>query len=93
VLRATTDFVYVRMHSSDHQHLCAGSYSGADLTWWADRAREWGLTGHDVFVYFNNDGNTNAVRKRRTLHALLVPDGTSHPARSSALASAPGFAS
>jgi uncharacterized protein YecE (DUF72 family) len=33
-----------------------------------------------VFVYFNNDGNANAVRNARTLHALLAPDGLSYPA-------------
>ena len=41
VLRATTDFVYVRMHGPDHHHLYAGSYPDADLAWWADRIREW----------------------------------------------------
>jgi uncharacterized protein YecE (DUF72 family) len=71
-LRATTDFVYLRMHGPDHHHLYAGSYSDADLTWWADRIREWDLAGHDVFVYFNNDGNANAVRNARTLLALRL---------------------
>ena len=71
MLRATTDFVYVRMHGPDHQHLYAGSYPDADLMWWADRAREWNLAGQDVFVYFNNDGDANAVRNARTLRALL----------------------
>ena len=33
-----------------------------------------------MFVYFNNDGNANAVRNARTLHALLAPDGLSYPA-------------
>jgi uncharacterized protein YecE (DUF72 family) len=41
VLRATTDFVYVRMHGPDHNHLYADSYPDADLKWWADRIREW----------------------------------------------------
>jgi uncharacterized protein YecE (DUF72 family) len=27
--------------------------------------------GDDVFVYFNNDGNANAVRNARTLQAQL----------------------
>jgi uncharacterized protein YecE (DUF72 family) len=31
LLRATTDFAYVRMHGPDHDHLYAGSYSDADL--------------------------------------------------------------
>jgi uncharacterized protein YecE (DUF72 family) len=27
-----------------------------------------------VYVYFNNDGNANAVRNARTLQTLLAPD-------------------
>jgi uncharacterized protein YecE (DUF72 family) len=73
VLRATTDFVYVRMHGPDWHHLYAGSYSDADLTWWADRIQEWSASGRDVFVYFNNDGEANAVRNARTLQGLLAP--------------------
>lgn len=49
-----------------------GSYPHADLTWWADRIREWDLAGLDVFVYFNNDGNANALRNARTLATLPV---------------------
>jgi uncharacterized protein YecE (DUF72 family) len=79
VLRATTDFVYLRMHGPDHHHLYAGSYPDADLAWWADRIREWSLTGQDVFVYFNNDGDANAVRNARALRALLASDGVSYP--------------
>ena len=36
-------------------------------------------TGQDVYVYFNNDSNANAVRNARTLQALLAPDSMSHP--------------
>lgn len=71
VLRATAAFVYVRLHGPDHDHLYAGSYSDADLGWWADRIREWAGQGRDVFAYFNNDGEGNAVRNARTLRALL----------------------
>jgi uncharacterized protein YecE (DUF72 family) len=77
VLRVTTDFAYVRLHGPDHDHLYAGSYPDADLDWWAARIREWSLAGHDVYVYFNNDGNANAVRNARALQALLTPGGTS----------------
>lgn len=55
----------------------AGSYPDADLTRRADRIREWSLAGQDVFAYFNNDGNANAVRNAQTLQALLVTDGSS----------------
>jgi uncharacterized protein YecE (DUF72 family) len=70
-MRATTDFAYVRMHGPDHRHLYAGSYPDADLSWWASRIREWDAAGQDVFAYFNNDGDANAVRNARTLRALL----------------------
>jgi uncharacterized protein YecE (DUF72 family) len=71
VVRATTDFVYVRMHGPDHGHLYAGSYSDDDLRWWADRAREWQSQGRDVFVYFNNDGFGHAVRNAARLRELV----------------------
>ena len=70
-LRATASFVYVRMHGPDHEHLYAGSYSDADLRWWAERIREWERSGRDVYVYFNNDGDGHAVRNARTLRDLL----------------------
>ena len=71
ILRATTDFVYVRMHGPDHDYLYAGSYSTGDLSWWADRIRDWERIGKDAFVYFNNDGGANAVRNAMTLRSLL----------------------
>ena len=70
VLRATADFVYVRMHGPDHDHLYGGSYSDQDMYWWSDRLREWDAQGRDVFVYFNNDGDGNAVRNAWTLDRL-----------------------
>jgi uncharacterized protein YecE (DUF72 family) len=71
VLRATAPFVYVRLHGPDREHLYSGSYSDADLGWWADRIREWAGAGKEVYAYFNNDGDGNAVRNARTLLALL----------------------
>jgi uncharacterized protein YecE (DUF72 family) len=72
-LRTTAPFVYVRMHGPDDRHLYGGSYSDESLSWWTDRIREWQGMGKEVFVYFNNDGNANAVRNARTLQALLTP--------------------
>jgi len=71
VLRTTAPFVYVRLHGPDQQHLYGGSYSDADLQWWASRIREWDGQGKDVYVYFNNDGDGNAVRNATTLQAFL----------------------
>jgi len=75
VLQATAPFVYVRLHGPDHDHLYGGSYSDADLGWWADRVRDWQGLGHSVFVYFNNDGHGNAVRNAWTLRNLLGVPG------------------
>ena len=72
VLRTTTSWAYVRLHGPDHDHLYAGSYSEADLRWWADRLREWEASGHEVYAYFNNDGGGNAVRNAWTLREHLA---------------------
>lgn len=71
ILEVTAPFVYVRLHGPDHYHLYGGSYSDADLRWWADRIREWQHMGKDVYVYFNNDGGGNAVRNAWTLRSFL----------------------
>jgi uncharacterized protein YecE (DUF72 family) len=71
VLRATADFVYVRLHGPDREHLYAGSYSEADLRWWADRIGEWQTQGRDVYAYFNNDGHGHAVRNAMRLKELV----------------------
>ncbi|MCC3297413.1 DUF72 domain-containing protein [Arthrobacter caoxuetaonis] len=71
ILEATADFVYVRLHGPDHHTLYAGSYSEADLRWWAERIREWRAGGRDVYAYFNNDGEGAAVHNARRLGELL----------------------
>lgn len=71
VPRATSRLVYVRMHGPDHEKLYAGSYSDHALQWWADRIENWRRDGRDVVVYFNNDGEGNAVYNARTLKRLV----------------------
>jgi uncharacterized protein YecE (DUF72 family) len=71
VLRATAEIAYVRLHGPDAEHLYGGSYSDADMHWWADRIAEWEAAGHTVYAYFNNDGEGNAVRNAWTLRDIL----------------------
>ncbi len=71
VLRATAPFVYVRLHGPDLQYLYGGSYSDNDLRWWADRIAEWKGQGRSVWVYFNNDGEGNALRNADTLRWMV----------------------
>ena len=72
VLRATADFVYVRMHGPDTDTMYAGSYTADDLRWWAERIREWRAQDRRVLMYFNNDGHGNAVRNAMDLRAELT---------------------
>jgi uncharacterized protein YecE (DUF72 family) len=72
VLRATAPFVYVRLHGPSQDWLYGGSYSDADLSWWADRIGEWEASGREVYAYFNNDGEGNAVRNALRLRELLA---------------------
>ena len=72
VLRATAPFVYLRLHGPDRHHLYGGSYSSDDLRWWALRIAEWRDSGRDVYAYFNNDGDGNAVRNAASLRELLA---------------------
>jgi uncharacterized protein YecE (DUF72 family) len=71
VLRATAPFVYVRLHGPDPHHLYGGSYSDDDLRWWAARIWEWEAQGREVWAYFNNDWEGNAVRNAETLRGML----------------------
>jgi uncharacterized protein YecE (DUF72 family) len=72
VLKATAQLVYVRLHGPHPSTLYGGSYSTENLRWWAHRINEWCRGGHDVFVYFNNDGAGNAVRNAGELRTLLT---------------------
>lgn len=72
LLRATAPFVYLRLHGPDAHHLYAGSYSDDDLRWWAARIGEWSAQGRDIFAYFNNDGDGNAVRNAQTLQHFVA---------------------
>lgn len=74
-LRATAKLVYARLHGPDPHTLYAGSYTEDDLRWWRDRIREWERDGHEVMVYFDNDGEGHAVRNAVRLRELVAEDG------------------
>jgi uncharacterized protein YecE (DUF72 family) len=69
--RATTDFVYVRMHGPDPGAMYTGSYSDAELRIWAERIGQWTADNKDVWVYFNNDPHGHAVRNALFLRGVL----------------------
>lgn len=69
--RATTDFVYIRMHGPDQDSMYAGSYPHQELRRWAQRIAGWDADGTDVWMYFNNDLGGHAVRNALALRELL----------------------
>ncbi len=69
--RATTDFVYLRMHGPDPEAMYEGSYPDRELRRWADLIGDWEGDGKDVWMYFNNDLGGHAVRNALTLRELL----------------------
>ena len=66
----TGRIVYIRFHGPTALKY-AGKYGTAHLRAWAERIRAFQLSGHDVFVYFNNDDRGHAVANARELRQLL----------------------
>jgi uncharacterized protein YecE (DUF72 family) len=62
--------VYVRFHGPGQQRY-AGRYDRAFLREWAGRINGYRQAGHDVYVYFNNDGFGHAVVNARELREEL----------------------
>ena len=69
----TADWTYVRFHGPDAvADAYHGRYGRRLLYPWARWAREILDDGDDVFLYFNNDYDGNAVRDAETLRSLLA---------------------
>ncbi|MBA2464739.1 MAG: DUF72 domain-containing protein [Nocardioidaceae bacterium] len=49
----TSDHMYVRLHGDIE--LYTSGYTEGALDRWAEKIRGWAASGHDVFVYFDND--------------------------------------
>lgn len=67
--KVTAPFAYIRFHGS--AALYAGSYSHAELDRWARRIREEARDAEQVFAFFNNDAEANAVFNAQELIAKL----------------------
>lgn len=61
--------VYVRFHGPSGDY--AGRYAETALKDWASRCAQWRAEGRDVFCYFNNDAEGNAIGDALTLRRLL----------------------
>ena len=68
----TADFAYVRFHGLEGG--AAHDYTGDELRPWADHLRAWARSGHDAYVYFNNDVNTRAPLNAEALREMVGPN-------------------
>ena len=75
----TGDFVFVRRHGPESRY--ASSYTEKQLKEEAERVKEWSRNGNDVFVYFNNDAEGDAVKNALRLKELV--GGTTKKKRAS----------
>jgi len=70
----TTDWTYVRFHGPDALHRAYwGRYGPDRLRLPAERLAAWLQAGHDVYAYFNNDHEANAVADATWLRAAVRP--------------------
>ncbi|WP_028844752.1 DUF72 domain-containing protein [Thermodesulfovibrio thiophilus] len=63
----TADFVYARLHGS--QHLYASEYTIEELNKWANKIKQWAC---ETYVYFDNDYMGYAVKNGLKLKELLI---------------------
>ena len=65
----TTGWTLVRLHHGARGR--RGNYSDRELEEWSERIAGWHDSGHDVYVYFNNDWEAFAVKNGLKLKELL----------------------
>jgi len=73
--RDTADFTYVRLHGD--KKIYESGYDDDALDTWADRLGEWLDSGHDAYVYFDNDVKVRAPIDAMGLIARLSSDNDS----------------
>jgi uncharacterized protein YecE (DUF72 family) len=65
----TSNFIYLRFHGIGS--LYSSDYSDKELKEWAEKINKWLKEGLDVYAYFNNDDNVNAVKNSLKLKELI----------------------
>lgn len=68
-IKITTDFTYLRFHGPNGQYF--GTYSQKALKSWSKRIKKWLKQNLDVYIYFNNDVEANAIKNAKELKLLL----------------------
>jgi uncharacterized protein YecE (DUF72 family) len=69
-LEITADFVYIRLHGPAEAY--RGGYGPTALADWAERIADWRAEGRDVYCYFDNDAEAQAIADARALTDRLA---------------------
>jgi uncharacterized protein YecE (DUF72 family) len=78
--KLTADFVYVRLHGPGGAY--QGRYDTEALAAWAAACTRWTASGHDVYLYFDNDEQAYAAHNAAQLQALIQePDNAGSQCR------------
>ncbi|MEP6995598.1 MAG: DUF72 domain-containing protein, partial [Acidobacteriota bacterium] len=85
--RTSRDLAYVRLHGA--RRLYEGAYTDEELREWAQRCRAWAAEGAGVFVYFDNDGDAQAVEDAQALQTLIRGGSPNRQAESADVVPAP----
>ena len=67
----TADFTYVRMHGP-RKAAYSGSYPTRVLKEWGEQIQQWQDELKDIYVYFNNDAEGNAIKNALKLREICV---------------------
>jgi len=73
--KRTANFVYIRAHGPGGRY--KGHYKQATLAEWRTQIASWNTSGHDVYVYFDNDQKSAAPLDARRLLQSIQTSGQS----------------
>jgi uncharacterized protein YecE (DUF72 family) len=68
-IELTADWAYIRLHGPGGKY--QGSYTGAQLTAWANRIVHWSSRLKSIYVYFDNDDSAYAAFNALALKRLI----------------------
>jgi len=68
----TAPHIYIRLHGPNGYY--DTSYSSQKLAALAKKCRQRQAAGHDIWIFFNNDGHAYAVKNATTLKRMLLND-------------------
>lgn len=67
--QVTAKHIYIRFHGEEGYD---SAYSVTQLKSWSKKILQWQAKGHTIWIFFNNDGNANAIYNALKLQELTI---------------------